>query len=59
MEAVALHRVAFLEYFCHIKVVISNMADGHTDMSSASKVSDSSSNLHYEDNSSEFEQYLS
>ena len=35
------------------------MADGHTDMSSASNVSDSSSNLHYEDNSSEIEQYLS
>ena len=35
------------------------MADGHTDTSSASNISDSSSNLHYEDNSSEFEQYLS
>ena len=35
------------------------MADGHTDTSSASNVSDSSSNLHYEDNSSEFGQYLS
>ena len=35
------------------------MAGGHTDTSSASNVSDSSSNLHYEDNSSEFEQHLS
>ena len=35
------------------------MADGHTDPSSASNVSDSSFNLHYEDNSSEFKQYLS
>ena len=35
------------------------MADGHTDTSSASNVSNSSSKLHFEDNSSEFEQYLS
>ena len=35
------------------------MADGHTDTSSASNVSDSSSNLHYEGNSFDFEQYLS
>ena len=35
------------------------MADGHTDTSSASNVSHSSSNLHYEGNSFELEQYLS
>ena len=35
------------------------MADGHTDTSSASNVSDSSSNFHYEGNSFDFEQYLS
>ena len=35
------------------------MADGHTDTSSASNVSDSSSNLHYEGNYFEFEHYLS
>ena len=35
------------------------MADEHADTSSASNVSDSFSNLHYEDNSSEFEQHLS
>ena len=35
------------------------MADGHTDTSSASNVSDLSSNFHYEGNSFDFEQYLS
>ena len=43
----------------HLSQALGNMADGHTDTSSASNVSNSSSNLHYEDNSSEFEQYLS
>ena len=35
------------------------MADGHTDTSSASNVSDLYSNFHYEGNSFDFEQYLS
>ena len=35
------------------------MADGHTDTSSASNVSDLSSNFHCEGNSFDFEQYLS